>query len=358
MTKHLPEILLKDRFIGCILGGAVGDSMGFVVEGLAPLEMEQYFEDGRITRPYINEETGTALISDDTQMALFTMDGMMWAYIRCNNRGIGSYEASGVWQSYARWYYTQTNIILDDYIIHKHEHEPVALSSIGVKTILEYDELYSNRNPSEESLLSLESMQMGTLEVPISGFKDASCLARVAPAGLFLHDDPETAFLVAARLAAITHGNPTGYLAAGTYACILAEILNEKNLDEAVRSGLLELKKYSYIDEVNDTLEYALHLSECDYGWEQCLEQIGADASAESVLAMGVYCALKAESFEEAVTWAANCKGLSSSVACVAGSLAGAFLGDMKIPAEWKLGLELRDMMLSWIDKFYKLREF
>lgn len=358
MRKHLPKILLKDRFIGCILGGAIGDAMGYAVEGLAPLELEQYFEDGKITEPYINEETGKMLISDDTQMTLFTMDGMMWAYIRCNSRGIGSYEGSGVWQSYARWYYTQTNIILDEYIIHKHEHEPVALSSIGVKTILEYDELYSSRNPSEESLLSLETLQMGTLEVPISGFKDASCLTRVAPVGLFLHDDPASAFLVAARLAAITHGNPTGYLAAGTYACILAEILNEKNLDEAVRTGLLELKKYSYIDEVNDTLEYALHLSECDYDWEQSLELIGADNSAETVLAMGVYCALKAERYEEAVTFGANSMGLSSSVASVAGSLAGAFLGDMAIPKEWKSRLELKEMMLEWIDKFYKLREF
>ena len=103
MRKHLPEILLKDRFIGCILGGAIGDAMGYAVEGLAPLELEQFFEDGKITEPYINEQTGKMLISDDTQMTLFTMDGMMWAYIRCTSRGIGSYEGSGVWQSIISW---------------------------------------------------------------------------------------------------------------------------------------------------------------------------------------------------------------------------------------------------------------
>ena len=42
MRKHLSDMLLKDRFIGCILGGAVGDGMGYAVEGLAPLELEQY----------------------------------------------------------------------------------------------------------------------------------------------------------------------------------------------------------------------------------------------------------------------------------------------------------------------------
>ena len=170
MKKHIGNISLKDRYLGCVLGAAIGDGMGFAVEGLADFEKSNYFEDGMIKEPYIDEDTGMNMISDDTQMMLFTMDGMMWAYIRCNSRGIGSYESSGVWQSYARWYYTQTGIVLDDYIMHKHEHEPVALSSIGVKTILEYDELYSNRNPSEQSLVMLESMQMGTMAMPINDF--------------------------------------------------------------------------------------------------------------------------------------------------------------------------------------------
>ena len=357
MRRNTGEMDAKERYIGCIVGGAIGDSMGYVVENLSDYEIAERFFDEGITQPYADEELGKVLISDDTQMALFTMDGMMWAYIRCNSRGIGSYEASGVWQSYARWYYTQTNIVLDDYIMHKHEHEPVALSTIGVKTILEYEELYSNRGPSEESLLALESKQMGTMEMPLNSFKDPSCLARVAPVGLFLHEDPATAFAVAARLAAITHGNPSGYLAAGAYACIIAEVLNGKNLDVAVQRALLQLKQYYYIDEVNDVLEYALHLSECGDDWKQSIMLIGEGETAEDVLAMAVYCALKADSYEEAVRMAANCGGISSSIACVCGSIAGAMVGGNGIPAEWQHNLELHQMMLNWIDKLYKLRE-
>lgn len=357
MRKNTGAMDSKNRYIGCIIGGAIGDGMGYAVENLSDYEITEQFSEEGITEPYVNEEIGKQLISDDTQMALFTMDGLMWAYIRCSSRGIGSYEGSGVWQSYARWYYTQTNIVLDDYIMHKHEHEPVALSSIGIKTILEYEELYSNRTPSEESLIALESGQMGTMEMPFNSFKDPSCLSRVAPAGLFLHDEPSAAFAVAARLAAITHGNPTGYLAAGAYAYILAEILNGKDLDEAVRNSLLELKQYSYIDEVNDVLEYALHLSECQDDWKQCVSMIGEGRTAEEVLAMAVYCALKADSYEEAVRMAANCKGLSSSIGCVCGSIAGAMSGALKIPEAWQCNLELRQMMLTWIDKLFKLRE-
>lgn len=355
MRKNNNGIYLKDRFIGCMLGGAIGDSMGYIKEQLDAGILEDSMDE--ITEPLYNKESGSVLVSDDTQMALFTMDGMEWAYIRCTSRGIGSYESSGVWQSYARWYYTQTGIVLDEYILHKHEHEPVALSSIGVKTILEYDEFYSNRNPSMESIDALSTGEMGMINMPLNDYKDASCVARVAPAGLFLHDAPEDAFFVAASLAAITHGNPTGYLAAGAYACILANVLNGKDLDEAVRNALFTLKQYTYIDEVNDVLDYALHLSECDYDWKQCIGMIGSAQNAEEVLAIGVYCALKAESYEEAVKMAAYCDNKASSVGFIAGSIAGALMGDGCIPKDWCKGLELYNMMITWIDRFYQLRE-
>lgn len=347
----------KERYLGCMIGGAIGDNMGLVIEGLDESEIIDYFGTDGITKPFFNEEFGKCLISDDTQMALFTADGLEWAHIRMTSRGIGSYAASGVWQSYARWYYTQTGIVLDDYIMHKHEHEPVALSSIGIKTVLEYEEFYSNRNVSEESLLALESGQMGTVEMPLNDFKDWSCLARVAPVGLFLHEDPSEAFAVAMEIAAITHGHPSAYLAAGAYAYILAQIVNGKEPSVAVREMLGELKKYSYVDEVNDGLEYALHLSECDYDWKYSISMLGEGVSAEDVLSIGVYCALKAESYEEAVYMAANSVGMTSSCAFIAGSIAGAYAGENVISADWKHDLELYKMMVSWMDKLYKLKE-
>ncbi len=352
MRANDKTIELKNRFLGCMLGGAVADSMGYVMEDFLEYNIDE------VTEPCVHEEFGKALVSDDTQMAIFTMDGLQWAYIRCNSRGIGSYEASGVWQSYGRWYYTQTGEILDEYLMHKHEHEPVALNMIGVKTVLEYEELYSNRLPSEESLSAIATMQMGTMEQPLNDFKDSSCLTRVAPVGLFLHDDPEVAFAVGARLAAITHGNPTGYLAAGVYAYIIAEVVNGKALDEAVRSALLELKKYMYIDEVNDTLEYALHLSECEVTPQMAVEMIGDGDDADNVLAKGVFFALKAQSYEEAAVFAANSGGCSSSTGFVCGSIIGAILGDAGIPEAWKHNLELRKMITTWVDKLYQLREF
>ena len=45
---------------------------------------------------------------------------------------------------------------------------------------------------------------------------------RVAPIGLILCDDP---FAYGVMAAALTHGHPSGYLAAGAYAQIISELL-------------------------------------------------------------------------------------------------------------------------------------
>lgn len=89
---------------------------------------------------------------------------MMWAYHRCSYRGIGSYAGSGVYQSYLRWYYTQTRRMPteNDNIWLKHQpHEEG-------KGILEYNELFSRRAPGNSCLSALASDEMGTIDFDLS----------------------------------------------------------------------------------------------------------------------------------------------------------------------------------------------
>ena len=74
MRKNTGEMDAKDRYIGCIIGGAIGDGMGYAVEGLSSYEITEQFSQEGITEPFPDEETGKALISDDTQMVLSTME--------------------------------------------------------------------------------------------------------------------------------------------------------------------------------------------------------------------------------------------------------------------------------------------
>lgn len=43
MRRNTGEMDAKERYIGCVVGGAIGDSMGYVVENLSDYEMAERF---------------------------------------------------------------------------------------------------------------------------------------------------------------------------------------------------------------------------------------------------------------------------------------------------------------------------
>src|SRR5690242_17974514 len=105
MTR-LGEEMWRARVRGCLLGGAIGDALGGPVE----------FEDGRsIVAKYpdgVREflpggpDWPAGTITDDTQMTLFTVEGLIRASVR-TDRGLG-FTVAVVQHAYDRWLDTQT----------------------------------------------------------------------------------------------------------------------------------------------------------------------------------------------------------------------------------------------------------
>ena len=67
----------RDRALGCLVGSAVGDALGYAVEFEHWPYIRNTYGDKGITR-YQLAGNGKALISDDTQMTLFTAAGILW----------------------------------------------------------------------------------------------------------------------------------------------------------------------------------------------------------------------------------------------------------------------------------------
>lgn len=65
----------KELFIASLLGGAIGDAHRYTVEFMTLDEIKSKFGEEGITDLEIDKVTGKALISDDTQMTLFTAVG-------------------------------------------------------------------------------------------------------------------------------------------------------------------------------------------------------------------------------------------------------------------------------------------
>ena len=85
---------------------------------------------------------------------------------------------------------------------------------------------------------------------------------RVAPIGLVFSG--EVAFDQACAAAALTHGHPSGYLSAGAFGQIIAEILLGKSLEEAIHASLVTLTRWPGGEETQHAIEHALNAArEC-----------------------------------------------------------------------------------------------
>lgn len=92
----------KNRVRGSLIGGAIGDALGFPVEFIFTYEdiQKQYGENG-ITRFDLNNPRALGIISDDTQMTLFTACGLL------NAKAMGKAPVPSVAWTYIEWYNTQ-----------------------------------------------------------------------------------------------------------------------------------------------------------------------------------------------------------------------------------------------------------
>ena len=99
--------MLKDKIRGSLMAGAAGDALGYVVEFWSHKSILREYGAGGITKfvldkgCYLEEGTGKAIISDDTQMTLFTANGLLNAVKN------GETIKYAIASAYVEWLYTQ-----------------------------------------------------------------------------------------------------------------------------------------------------------------------------------------------------------------------------------------------------------
>lgn len=105
MEKDINTInFLRDSVRGSLIGGAAGDALGYAVEfDRYPEIIAKYGQPGITEYELVN---GVAEISDDTQMTLFTANGMLMGLTRWYMRGIGAAPEYYVEYAYQDWYDT------------------------------------------------------------------------------------------------------------------------------------------------------------------------------------------------------------------------------------------------------------
>lgn len=340
---------LPSRFRGCLLGGAVGDALGAPVEFMRHAEIVRRYGEGGPAE--LGEAFGVAgAVTDDTQMTLWTAEGLLRGIHRGREKGI-SHLPSMVYRAYVRWLLTQGGDIPDEQQMPREDVESGPLW--GVR------ELHASRAPGGTCLSALQSGRMGETNEPINGSKGCGGVMRSAPAGLLF--PPGAAYEMGADVAAITHGHPSGYVAAGALAEAVAHLVQGARLEDALAAAETAARTARGGDETADALVEARRLAASrltDAEAVQALATVDAVRGpgwvAEEALAVAALCARRYPGeFERAVRMAVTHTGDSDSTGSICGQILGAALGEEAVPARWAEAVELRETVLQVADDLH-----
>lgn len=342
---------LQDRIRGSLIGGAIGDALGYPVEFMSLPEIRGKYGNSGITRYELNNK-GVAEISDDTQMTLFTANGILFGYSRAAMRGIMGPPEAYIRDSYLEWLQTQTGDI--DYTLNHYNW------------IREIPELHSRRAPGNTCLQALG--QIANHQKVTNHSKGCGGIMRIAPIPLYyngnmhrFHDDPKTTVWVAGEAAKITHKHPLGFLPAALLAHLIERLLSAElptsyQIAQYLNDGTSLLREVypeynKEIDIVKYLVEKAGRRAVSTLTDAEAIKQLGEGWVAEETLAIAVFCLMRyPNDFEKAVVASVNHSGDSDSTGAVTGNLMGAICGYEAIPSYYKDNLELRWLIEEMAD--------
>lgn len=319
------------RMLGCLLAGAVGDALGAAVE-FASIEQIRAEHGPAGIAEYTPAFGRRGAITDDTQMTLFTLEGVIRSYERFRERGIANF-AGVVHRAYLRWLYTQGY-------------------DVGSRTDLDgwlitVPPLHSQRAPGNTCVTALADGPAGTIDQPRNDSKGCGGVMRVAPVA-FPPGAVEQVFRNAVDAAALTHGHPSGYLSAGTLAVIVRELLHGADLETATATAVEELVRHPGHEETRRAVDAAVTLAgEGRPTPETLAVRLGGGWVGEEALAIAICAALCADDLADGLRIAVNHSGDSDSTGAICGNILGARDGVAAIPEPLLRELELRDVIIA-----------
>ncbi len=309
----------RERSLGCLFGGAIGDAFGYTVEFSDIQSIKERFGESGLQEPVPFE--GRYRISDDTQMTLLTADGLLTGETRFCCRGIASSPADYAFPKYRMW------AKLQGFKVPGVVHESWLFSD-------QY--MYARRSPGNTCIMDLcQNGSAARPGEPRNDSKGCGGLMRAAPAGIAAHRflDPDTkAVEWGEETAASTHGHPLGWMTAAMMADIVNRIMVGDGLEESVDCSLKACEaRYGgspYMSELSGIVGKAISLAGSEKDDLECMAELGYGWVAEETLAMALFACLRhQDDIKGCLRCSVNVTGDSDSIGSVAGNILGALLG-------------------------------
>ncbi|MDR2142351.1 MAG: ADP-ribosylglycohydrolase family protein [Deltaproteobacteria bacterium] len=327
--------LIVEKFKACLYGGAIGDALGAPVLALSREGIRRKFgPEGLVDYvPAYGRYGRLGAITSNTQMTLFTLEGLFRADLRFEVRGI-VHMPSMVLMSYKMWYCSQAY------------RQPIPMLRRFSGYLLSRAELRHRRAPSRTCLVVLSEHALSCSLCPTKADNNSqgcAALTRSAPIGLYWFVDP---FKCAVEVAQITHGHVNAQIAAGFFALVIHQLRDGDSLSVSLDKAFQKLAKYPQSQEMLAALQAALTLAKDEsIAPEDAIARLGLGWTAAQALAIAIYCSLKAKSFPHGVLLAVNHDGNSAGTAALTGHILGLIYGLAGVPERWRTELEVKDLI-------------
>jgi len=306
------QATMEDKFIGCLLGGAIGDALGFTSECLSRERIQAKYK--RLT-DYKVKPTW-AYYTDDTQLTIAVAETLI------ANKG---FDKRYFRRKLARWW--------------------IVFPRLSGR---------STKNAALKCLL---------------GFKNTGCNApgssgamRAAPLALFYYDDRNALFDKTVECCKVTHSHPGAIAGALVSVFSIAYCLTHAKLDR--KAYLTELADVA--SEFDKELAQRLLTLTDLLSWpeEEVVKELLKHSSKTrfpifDIIPTAIYAFLKyPDDYERCVLFCVNAGWDTDTMAAIAGNTSGAWNSLQRIPQRWVVNLERgykgRDYIMELGQSLYK----
>jgi ADP-ribosylglycohydrolase len=338
-TEHSERTPTRSRFVGCLLGGALGDALGYPIERASLSEIRKRLGTGVPERLCLGPDA-QAIVSSTTQMTLFTAEGLIRAVQRQRDRGL-CHVPTVIQRALLRWLITQS------------QSTAGAIDDQWPGWLIGERMLHARRAPGNTCLAALEQIRAGkstpSMDRPINSSKGCGAVTRSAPAGLVASDRRE-AFELGRVAGALTHGHPSAYLAAGYLASLVFDLVRDVPLMEAMENADAAVRSEPRGGKLLHMITLARGAAGSGPPAADVVEALGKGWVGHEALAIALLCALTADTSTSAgvaqALWRAVChSGDSDGTGSITGNILGAMVGVELLPAEWLGQIEMRQLI-------------
>lgn len=274
----------RSKFVGSLIGLAIGDSLGAQSEGCFAVEII---------------EDSISRYTDDTAM----MIGVAESLIECH--GLNAEH--------------MVKKFLENY-----EKEPWRGYGAGPPRIFRMIKQGAKWDKTLDKEL-----------YPDGSFGNGSAM-RVAPIGLLYQDDPNELREAAYKSSKITHSHPLAMEGAALEAYAIALALKEEE------EFLDKLIGFTTNDVYQRKLECIRKLLPKKQNKREIVKELGNGVEAFNSVPTAIYSFLTSSSFEGSLIYAVGLGGDTDTIAAMCAAIAGAWWGVEKIPKRWREHLENR----------------